>query len=96
MGQGEGNAAPGSTPKAPAAAKPGAPAGASANAAAGALSLNQNLEGHSGAVTGVAWNGPYQKLASSDEGGLIIVWALHEGAWYEEMVNNRWVERPAS
>jgi hypothetical protein len=65
-----------------------APASAAA-AAGGALSLNQSLQGHDSAVTGVAWNCAFQKLASSDEGGLIIVWALHEGAWYEEMVNNR-------
>ncbi|KAI8474040.1 MAG: intraflagellar transport protein [Monoraphidium minutum] len=73
------------------AAAPAPPAGGAAppGAAGGALSLNQNLEGHSGAVTGVAWNGTYQKLASSDEGGLIIVWALHDGVWCEEMVNNR-------
>jgi hypothetical protein len=47
-------------------------------------------------VTGVAWNGPYQKLASSDEGGLIIVWALQDGAWFEEMVNNRRAGAPGA
>jgi WD40 repeat protein len=62
---------------------------AAAPAAAGALSLNQNLQGHESAVTGVAWNGAYQKLASSDEGGLIIVWAVRDGSWCEEMINNR-------
>jgi len=73
------------------AAPPGgtASSGAAAAAAGSALTVNQNLEGHESALTGVAWNGPYQKLASSDEGGLIIVWSLHEGSWFEEMINNR-------
>lgn len=85
---GRGGAKPAADAAAGAPAAAAAPGGAAA-ATAGALSLNQNLAGHSGAVTGVAWNGPYQKLASSDEGGLIIVWALHDGAWCEEMINNR-------
>eukprot|EP00201_Polytomella_parva_P012196 CAMPEP_0175066548 /NCGR_PEP_ID=MMETSP0052_2-20121109/16571_1 /TAXON_ID=51329 ORGANISM="Polytomella parva, Strain SAG 63-3" /NCGR_SAMPLE_ID=MMETSP0052_2 /ASSEMBLY_ACC=CAM_ASM_000194 /LENGTH=442 /DNA_ID=CAMNT_0016333265 /DNA_START=239 /DNA_END=1564 /DNA_ORIENTATION=- len=62
------------------------------NARAGAannLSLNQTLEGHSGAVLCVTWNNEHQKLTSSDEQGLIIVWMLHKGMWYEEMINNR-------
>lgn len=73
---------------------------------------------HSGAVQVVTWNEQYQKLTTSDQNGLIIVWmlykgdgwtpkvvtclkglavvsdllvslALREGAWYEEMINNR-------
>lgn len=53
------------------------------------LSMNQTLEGHSGAVQVVTWNEQYQKLTTSDQNGLIIVWMLHEGSWCEEMINNR-------
>ncbi|NXA51529.1 WDR35 protein, partial [Nothocercus julius] len=53
------------------------------------LSVNQTLEGHSGSVQVVTWNEQYQKLTTSDQNGLIIVWMLYKGAWYEEMINNR-------
>uniref|UniRef100_A0A7S0R8E2 Anaphase-promoting complex subunit 4 WD40 domain-containing protein n=1 Tax=Chlamydomonas leiostraca TaxID=1034604 RepID=A0A7S0R8E2_9CHLO len=53
------------------------------------LSLNQTLEGHNGAVLCVCWNDAFQKLTTSDESGLIIVWMLHKGMWFEEMINNR-------
>ncbi|XP_071440698.1 WD repeat-containing protein 35 [Hetaerina americana] len=53
------------------------------------LSMNQTLEGHSGQIQVVAWNEHHQKLTSSDQNGLIIVWMLYKGAWYEEMINNR-------
>eukprot|EP00753_Platysulcus_tardus_P015766 PLAT5272.2.p1 GENE.PLAT5272.2~~PLAT5272.2.p1 ORF type:complete len:1194 (+),score=710.47 PLAT5272.2:43-3624(+) len=53
------------------------------------LSMNQTLEGHSGAVCVVTWNANYRKLTTSDQFGLIIVWMLHKGVWYEEMINNR-------
>ena len=53
------------------------------------LSMNQTLEGHSGAVVCATWNPIYRKLTTSDESGLIIVWILHRTVWYEEMVNNR-------
>jgi len=53
------------------------------------LSMNQTLEGHTGAVEVVTWNEQYQKLTTSDAGGLIIVWILYKGSWYEEMINNR-------
>lgn len=36
-----------------------------------------------------AWNPQFRKLTTSDENGLIIVWMLHKGMWYEEMINNR-------
>ncbi|PNG99668.1 WD repeat domain-containing protein, partial [Tetrabaena socialis] len=58
-------------------------------AAGGNLSLNQTLEGHNGAVVCVCWNNAFQKLTTSDEFGLIIVWMLHKGMWFEEMINNR-------
>ncbi|KAL8581319.1 WD repeat-containing protein 35 [Nucella lapillus] len=53
------------------------------------LSMNQSLEGHSGAVQVMAWNEQHQKLTTSDQYGLIIVWMLYKGSWYEEMINNR-------
>jgi WD repeat-containing protein 35 len=28
-------------------------------------------------------------MTSSDENGLIIVWMMHKGNWFEEMINNR-------
>ena len=37
----------------------------------------------------VTWNSNYRKLTTSDQNGLIIVWMLHKGSWYEEMINNR-------
>jgi WD repeat-containing protein 35 len=53
------------------------------------LSMNQTLEGHNGAVRVVTWNENYRKLSTSDQNGLIIVWMLHKGMWFEEMINNR-------
>ncbi|EDV23603.1 uncharacterized protein TRIADDRAFT_50569 [Trichoplax adhaerens] len=53
------------------------------------LSMNQTLEGHGGSVEVVVWNMEHMKLTSSDQFGLIIVWTLYKGQWYEEMVNNR-------
>jgi len=48
------------------------------------LSMNQTLEGHNGAVVCVCWNENYRKLTTSDQYGLIIVWMLHKGMWFEE------------
>lgn len=31
----------------------------------------------------------HRKLTTSDAQGLIIVWILYKGVWYEEMINNR-------
>lgn len=58
-------------------------------AASANLSMNQTLEGHTGGVMCVTWNPLFRKLTTSDENGLIIVWMLHRGMWYEEMINNR-------
>mmetsp|Transcript_25379 Transcript_25379/g.58463 ORF Transcript_25379/g.58463 Transcript_25379/m.58463 type:complete len:1193 (+) Transcript_25379:116-3694(+) len=58
-------------------------------AGASNLSMNQTLEGHSGAVVVVRWNENYRKLTTSDSSGLIIVWNLHKNQWFEEMINNR-------
>lgn len=52
---------------------------------AGALTMNQTLDGHSGSVQVVTWNEHYQKLTTSDELGLIIVWIFYRvrrgGGW---------------
>jgi hypothetical protein len=63
--------------------------GGGPGAPAGGLTANQSLEGHEGAVCVAAWNDAFQKLTTSDESGLIIVWSLQKGVWAEEMVNNR-------
>lgn len=51
--------------------------------------MNQTLVGHEGNVLIVEWNEKYKKLTTSDQHGLIIVWMLHKGMWFEEMINNR-------
>ena len=51
------------------------------------LSMNQTLEGHNGSVVCSTWNGQYRKLTTSDSYGLIIVWMLVKGVWFEEMIN---------
>ena len=42
-----------------------------------------------GPIQVVMWNEVHHKLTSSDQNGLIIVWMLYKGLWYEEMINNR-------
>jgi len=37
----------------------------------------------------VTWNETHNRLTSSDRNGLIIVWMLYKGSWFEEMINNR-------
>ena len=60
-------------------------------AAAGSnLTMNQTLDGHQAPVMVAAWNEAHSKLTTSDASGLIIVWILHKGMWFEEMINNRW------
>lgn len=51
--------------------------------------MNLSLEGHTGQVCVAIWNEVFQKLTTSDEHGVIIVWMLYKGSWYEEMINNR-------
>lgn len=48
-------------------------------AASSNLSMNQTLDGHTGAVMCATWNPLFRKLTTSDESGLIIVWMLHKG-----------------
>ena len=42
--------------------------------------MNQTLEGHNGQIQVVGWNESHQKLTSSDQYGLIIVWMLYKGS----------------
>ena len=42
------------------------------------LTSNQALDGHNGSVLVVKWNELHQRLTSSDQHGLIIVWTLHK------------------
>eukprot|EP00117_Sycon_ciliatum_P031550 scpid22207/ scgid3975/ WD repeat-containing protein 35; Naofen len=53
------------------------------------LTMNQFLDGHKSDVICAAWNSRHTKLTTSDTAGLIIVWMLYRGNWYEEMINNR-------
>ena len=53
--------------------------GAKGLAAPSNLSMNQTLEGHNGQIQVVGWNENHQKLTSSDQYGLIIVWMLYKG-----------------
>lgn len=58
----------------------GAPADGKPKGLAGQanLSINKTLEGHSGNVLAIVWNEKHNKLTSSDENGLIIVWTLYK------------------
>ena len=58
-----------------------APVGGTAKglAAPSNLSMNQTLDGHTNTVQVVTWNEHYQKLTTSDQLGLIIVWSLYKG-----------------
>lgn len=58
-------------------------------AAVSNLSMNQTLDGHKDGVKVVVWNDAQQKLTSSDIDGVIMVWMLYKGSWYEEMTNDR-------
>ncbi|KAG5898787.1 hypothetical protein JTB14_010997 [Gonioctena quinquepunctata] len=58
-------------------------------AATSNLSMNQTLEGHTENIQVLVWNESHKKLTTSDENGVIIVWMLYKGSWYEEMINNR-------
>lgn len=66
-----------------------APVPGSGIAAPSNLSMNQSLEGHKAAVQVVTWNETMQKLTTSDQDGVIMVWMMYKGGWYEEMTNDR-------
>lgn len=50
------------------------------------LSANQTLEGHNGCVNIAVWNETSQKLTTSDENGLIIVWVFLKGNESKELI----------
>ena len=52
----------------------------------GAVDGRQNLDGHLGQVTVAVWNETYRKLTTADKTGMIVVWILHRGKWFKEMV----------
>ena len=68
--------------------EPAAASNAPASSGQG-LNANQTLQGHADSVVVAAWNEQHNKLTTSDSNGLIIVWILHKGLWFEEMINNR-------
>lgn len=47
-------------------------------AASSNLSINQTLEGHTKTIRVITWNEGHQKLTTSDENGVIIVWMLYK------------------
>lgn len=51
--------------------------------------MNQTLDGHKAPVQVVTWNESQQKLTTSDRDGVIMVWMMYKGSWYEEMTNDR-------
>lgn len=51
--------------------------------------IHQTLEGHTGTIVGLVWNEPFQKLVSTDEHGLTIVWGFQDDIWCQEMMNSR-------
>lgn len=53
------------------------------------LSMNQTLEGHKASIQVVVWNETQQKLTTSDEDGVIMVWMMYKGSFFEEMTNDR-------
>jgi len=53
------------------------------------LTFSQNLVQHKKKVLNLVWNDLYEKLTTSDEEGIIIVWKFENNVWSVEMVNNR-------
>jgi WD repeat-containing protein 35 len=53
------------------------------------LSMNQTLEGHKANIQVVVWNEAQQKLTTSDQNGVIMVWIMYKGSFFEEMTNDR-------
>ena len=49
----------------------------------------RTLESHSSEITLLKWNDHFNKLATYDSSGVIIVWRLNKNQCETEMINNR-------
>jgi WD repeat-containing protein 35 len=53
------------------------------------LIFSQSLTEHKCKIINLAWNDEYEKLTTSDEKGVIVVWKMQDDKWVVEMVNDR-------
>ncbi|UJR15120.1 hypothetical protein I4U23_002085 [Adineta vaga] len=54
------------------------------------LTKNQTLEGHSSAISSIAWNERFGKLTTADASGTVIVWVDGpQNEFVQDMLNNR-------
>ncbi|CAF1237686.1 unnamed protein product [Adineta steineri] len=54
------------------------------------LTKNQTLEGHSNAISSIAWNERFGKLTTADSNGTVIVWVdSAQSEFVQDMLNNR-------
>ncbi len=54
------------------------------------LTKNQTLEGHSSAISSIAWNERFGKLTTADSNGTVIVWIDGpQNEFVQDMLNNR-------
>ena len=54
------------------------------------ITFSQNLVCHKKNIILVSWNERYEKLSTTDDEGVIIVWKVSDqGMWETEMINNR-------
>ncbi|CAF4041793.1 unnamed protein product [Adineta steineri] len=54
------------------------------------LTKNQTLEGHSNAISSIAWNERFGKLTTADSNGTVIVWVdSAQNEFVQDMLNNR-------
>lgn len=50
--------------------------------------MNQTLEGHSESIRVITWNQKHQKLTTSDQNGIIIVWMLYKVVSFFELTKH--------
>lgn len=48
--------------------------------------MNLSLEGHSGQLQVATWNEVHQKLTTSDQHGVIIVWMLYKVHYFDKHI----------
>jgi WD40 repeat protein len=54
------------------------------------LTKNQTLEGHTSAISSLAWNERFGKLTTADSSGTVIVWVDGpQNEFVQDMLNNR-------